>query len=346
MKKRWMTVLIAGMVAASALCACAPEANKGYEIGELVGTSSDYSKADNWLNIPEITKEADTFYIYPTVYIDTSEGAPQIAPIDSVSMRTGAQSMFARQASVFMESTNVFAPNYRQSNLTTLSGRDYKEIYEFQCQEQRTDIFGALDYYFENYNNGRPFFLAGHSQGSIMTKIVLNEYMQAHPEYYERMIAAYVIGYAVSQDDLDTYPHLKFAEGADDTGVIVSWNTEGPENLGQVNSVVLPRSISINPLNWKRDETYASAEENLGDRFLNAETGEYVARKPGVADAQINPERGTLICTTLPDWYIATDGLGTANPFGPASLHGVDYDAYYFNIQENVKVRLEKFLSK
>lgn len=43
------------------------------------------------------------------------------------------------------------------------------------------------------------------------------------------------------------------------TGVIVSWNTEGPENKGQKNCVVHEGGISINPINWKRDDTYATA---------------------------------------------------------------------------------------
>ena len=30
------------------------------------------------------------------------------------------------------------------------------------------DITAALDYYFENCNGGRPFIIAGHSQGSSM----------------------------------------------------------------------------------------------------------------------------------------------------------------------------------
>ena len=33
--------------------------------------------------------------------------------------------------------------------------------------------------------------------------------------------AAYVIGYAITTDDLEATPAMKFADGADDTGVIV-----------------------------------------------------------------------------------------------------------------------------
>ena len=59
---------------------------------------------------------------------------------------------------------------------------------------------------------------------------------------------------------------LKFATGECDTGVIVAWNTEGPRNVenNAHNLVVLPKTRSINPLNWKLDETYAPASMNLG----------------------------------------------------------------------------------
>lgn len=309
--------------------------------------ASDYSKKENWMNIPEITKEVDTFYIYPTVYINTSPDAPEIVPIDDEMMHAGAQMMFGRQGTVFMESTNVFAPYYKQSNLTVLADKSTQELFEILHHDQRTDIFAALDYYFENYNEGRPFILAGHSQGSSMSIIVLEEYMQEHPEYYERMVAAYVLGFGVTKDNLADYPHLKFAERADDIGVIISWNTEGPENKGEKSLLVPPNTLAINPINWKRDDTYASIEENLGSRTLNIETGEYTITKPGIADAQLDVERGSVICTTLPNGYVTTELLsGVENPFGPASLHGMDYDAYYYNIQENVKVRVEKFLEK
>ena len=89
----------------------------------------------------------------------------------------------------------------------------------------KTDVFAALDYYFEHLNGGRPFILAGHSQGSIMQSFVLAEYMKAHPEYLKRMIAAYVIGFSITEDYLKANPHLKFAEGADDTAIVVSEET-------------------------------------------------------------------------------------------------------------------------
>jgi uncharacterized protein YneF (UPF0154 family) len=59
-----------------------------------------------------------------------------------------------------------------------------------------------------NYNNGRPFILAGHSQGSNILLYLLSEYMKDNPKVYDRMIAAYVIGYSVTDQYLSENPHL------------------------------------------------------------------------------------------------------------------------------------------
>jgi hypothetical protein len=40
------------------------------------------------------------------------------------------------------------------------------------------------------------------------------------------MIAAYVIGYPAKDEFLDANTHLKFANGPDDSGVFVSYNTQ------------------------------------------------------------------------------------------------------------------------
>jgi hypothetical protein len=68
----------------------------------------------------------------------------------------------------------------------------------------KADAFAAFDYYINNYNNGRPFILAGHSQGSNVLVYLLAKYMKAHPDVQKRMVAAYVIGYSVTDETLAT----------------------------------------------------------------------------------------------------------------------------------------------
>jgi len=252
-------------------------------------------------------------------------------------MREPAGETYLMQATAYETSTNVFAPFYRQVNMVAASNMTFEEQEKAFGSIPKKDIFAALDYYFKNLNGGRPFILAGHSQGSIMQSFVLAEYMKAHPEYLKRMIAAYVIGYSITEEYLKKNSHLKFAKGADDTGVIISWNTEGPENKDKDNIVVLPGAISINPLNWKRDDTYASAKENLGAYLYNYKT-QKLEIVPNAADAQVDLKRGVVITTTK-----AAQPVTGTTVFGPASYHENDYGLYYNNLKANVATRIAAY---
>ena len=299
----------------------------------------DYSDKNNWLRQPEPTKDVDVFYVYPTEYADNSEGASMFAPINDKSLRQEWENVYQMQATAYEESANVFAPYYRQLNMASAASLPSDELNAAFASTPREDVLAAIDYYFKNLNGGRPFILASHSQGSVMQTFVLAEYMKKHPDYLRRMIAAYVIGYSITEDYLQQNPHLKFAEGADDTGVIISYNTEGPANEGKDNIVLLPGAISINPLNWKRDETYASAEENLGGYIYNEKSGKLEV-VPNAADAQVNLKRGVVVTTTT-----AMEPIPAA-VFGPASFHNGDYSLYYNNIKDNVAKRIAAYMSK
>ena len=308
----------------------------------------DYSQKSSWYKFPEITKDVDTFYINSTVYIMDSfkEDAPEYAPLDNKEMRAGFAEEYMSQASAYETSTNVFVPYYRQAGMPAMK-KSWLETGDVDAAISGipySDITAALDYYFTNCNNGRPFIIAGHSQGSAITKLVLKKYFKEHPDYYKRMIAAYVIGYSVTKDDLKNYPHLKFAAGESDTGVIVSWNTEGKENVeGNIKTaVLLPGAISINPLNWRLDDTYAPASENLGSLIENPETGEYTIGDAG-ADAQIVPGRGTIVTQAKPDPMPEEAAKITFEYFGPGARHDNDYTFYYSNIKANAAKRIAAY---
>ena len=127
----------------------------------------DYSKKESWYQIPEITRDVDTFYIFATDYILASfeEGAPDYAPLDNEEFLFGTKVEYRDHASSYEDATNVFAPYYRQSGLR-YAGEVIEKTGNFDNALMGlpyTDITAALDYYFENCNGGRPFILAGHS---------------------------------------------------------------------------------------------------------------------------------------------------------------------------------------
>ena len=165
--------------------------------------------------------------------------------------------------------------------------------------------------------------------------------MTKHPEALKRMVAAYPIGYAVTKDFL-ARTGLKFAEGATDTGVIVSWNTEGSANVeGNANNCTLaPGGISINPINWKRDDTYAPVKENLGSLTVE---GKLVV--PGIADARVDTVRGSVIVTTV-DAKLYAIPADAAALFGPESYHLHDYGFFYNNFKQNVADRIKAYMEK
>lgn len=323
--------------------------NHFYDIGQATtaettttasnAESPNYSDKACWYQIPEITKDVDTFFVYPTEYMAANEGDPDYAPLDNAEMREGVKTNYPILASVYEDSTNVFMPYYRQAGMM-FAAEEAKKSGDPRtafATVPYSDVTAALDYYFENYNNGRPFIIAGHSQGSGIVSLVLKDYFKEHPDYYERMIAAYVIGFSITKEYLEENTHLKFATGESDTGVIISWNTEGPKNVEQnaSNVVLLPNAISINPLNWKLDNTYAPASENLGSRVLNEKTGEYEIKDVG-ADAKVVLNRGSVLTNA------DTEPVG-GDTFGPQSYHNGDYALFFNNIKDNVAKRIAAY---
>lgn len=308
----------------------------------------DYSQKASWYQIPDITKDVDTFYIYATEYIMSSfaEGASDYAPLNNEEMLAGVADEYLAHATAYEDSSNVFVPYYRQSGLR-YAGEVWKETGSIDAAISGMpygDITAALDYYFENYNGGRPFIIAGHSQGSAMTKLVLKRYFAQHPDCYERMVAAYAIGYAVTRDELKAHPHMKFATGETDTGVIISYNTEGPKSIeaNAKTAVLLPGAISINPLNWKLDDTYAPASENKGSLMKNSETGKYEITDVG-ADAQVLPDRGVVLTHARMEPLDAETEAIVTSFFGPDGRHDDDYSYYFNNIKENVGKRIAAY---
>ena len=324
-----------------------PEAAQ-YIVGiEKYNTVIDYSQAENWLDVPaamvndgvldataaDSLKAVDVFYVYPTVTGFRPE--TEVVDMTDTIMIAGAQEVRQIQTAVFDESCNVFMPYYRQISMPK-PGSDYQTIINYVSQ---FDITDALDYYLTNLNQGRPFIIAGHSQGASTVIALLENYMTKHPEALSRMVAAYPIGFAVTKDWLEK-TGLKFAEGATDTGVIVSWNTEGPANLTEKNMTLAPGGISINPINWKRDDTYASVKENLGSLTVE---GKLVT--PGIADARVDTVRGCVVVTTANAKLYAIPADGAAM-FGPESYHLHDYGFFFNNLKQNVADRIKAFTEK
>ena len=190
--KKVIILLLTTIVLSCVFTSCSnhnevPDVVKKTNGGEKWETKIDYASNDNWLAKNDTGKDVDVIYFYSTTFNKASDDAPDIADIDDVGMRTQAQVELKLQASVFEEDCNVYAPYYRQISAPyalTLSDEEADDLLRYSASQ---DPSRALDYYFEHYNNGKPFILAGHSQGSQILTMILSDYMKEHPEYYDRM---------------------------------------------------------------------------------------------------------------------------------------------------------------
>ncbi len=325
-------LLISALLVSLTLAACGSDAS--------VLKASDYSQIEHWLSLPSSPdKDVDVFYIYPTAYKKPAPNDPNLCAIDNASMMKGAQVAFQSQATAFAPYANIYAPYYRQFDAVYQLSLPFDQQDENIRKEPGTDVTAAFDYYLTHYNNGRPFVLAGHSQGSAVLQYILSDYMKTHPDVYRRMIAAYVVGQSITPQYLTDNPHLKLASGSSDTGVIVSWNTEAT-TVKVTNPVTRPGGIAINPISWSREEVIATAAQNLGSIQLNAATDtpvldEYgeIVRVKGLADARVDKARGVVICSTVnPADYNA---LGI--------YHHFDYAFYFFDIRRNAADRIQHY---
>jgi hypothetical protein len=68
---------------------------------------------------------------------------------------------------------------------------------------------------------------------------------------HKRFVAAYTIGFKLTQEDVDSFATIKLAQGATDTGVVIGFNSV------RSNDAILYISegnvACINPVNWRTD---------------------------------------------------------------------------------------------
>ena len=203
---------------------------------------------------------ADIFYILPTCVWDwTAEDGQSCrysdytrtdhieAFLPSVEL---AEDIFAQGQYGF------YCPYYRQISLNVWMDGEaaVEELFPLSME----DISAAFDYYLDNYNEGRPFVLAGFSQGG---KAVVELVKHLPAEAYERMVAAYAIGYRISDEEVEQYPQLHPATDSTGTGTIISYNSAASPEAAC--AVLSPSDVCINPVNWTTEAVPAALNDSV-----------------------------------------------------------------------------------
>lgn len=297
--------------------------------------SVDYSLAENWayLETAVENKSADVFFVCPTVY---SGGENHNMPLIDEKTKASFLGATNMEKGIYDGDARFFAPYYRQAGLSV-----YKMIESEREQYLKAaykDVKAAFEYYMNKYNGGRPIVLAGFSQGADMCIRLVKDCF-ADEKRQKQLVACYAIGWRVTEDEVNSCPQLKFAEGESDTGVVVAFNSEA-ESVSE--SLLIPsgvKTLAINPLNWKTDGTSADKSLNEGACFTDY-SGEIKTEIPALTGAYIDEKRGALKVTDVtPEDYPSVLDI-----FEDGVYHLYDYQFFYRNLQKNVKTRIDAFI--
>lgn len=291
----------------------------------------DYTKPENWAYHAEKAEhEADLFLIAPTVYFG-EEGTYNM-PLEDEEGKASFLGALNMERGIYEDSLNLYAPYYRQATFWAYDGGG--EAKEKALDFAFADVCAAFETYLKEDNGGRPFVLAGFSQGADMCVRL----MKAYPEKLDKMIACYALGWTVTDAELAAYPQLVPASGETDTGVIICFNSEAESISSSFTVPAGTKSICINPLNWRTDGTPASAEENLGACFTDY-SGAILSEVPALTGAYVDPTRGTL---KVPD-VSPEDYPGVLSLFADGEYHLYEYQFFFRNLQENVAKRVAAY---
>jgi hypothetical protein len=346
---------LAGLMAVAGVADATPE--QAPLFSEVTPPAApDYADARNWAAGPNgpgasaaVPKgaipaagsaPADVFYIHPTTFRSTAVWNQDMT--DRATNAWTDASVIARQASVFNACCTVYAPRYRQASVLDRNGGRMQAL-----GLAYKDIEAAFDYYIAHYNKGRPFILAGHSQGGFLVAELLQKRITG-TALRARMVAAYSVGVGVSGSEVALrFPDVKPCPTPNATGCLLQWNSmlSSADFAGtsqryaryftdRFGAAPDPSPICINPVTFSMAEPSSSAAMAKG--AVPGEPGEG-ALAPLVKGA-VSAEcvQGLLSVRPAPV-------LGL-KPLAGGVMHYHDYGLFYEDIRENAKLRVAAYL--
>jgi Protein of unknown function (DUF3089) len=239
----------------------------------------DYDKSENWAALPDkkdnadlvpnksplkdeqMHAQADVFYVHPTIYtyLPNTEFQWNANIQDQYLNRRVDSSAITNQATIFNAAGRIYAPRYRQAHYYAFVTPN-KADKDAALQLAYSDVKKAFEYYLKNYNQGRPFIIASHSQGTIHATKLIKEFIDGK-ELQKQFIAGYLIGIATPKK---TFEHIEPCQNANQTGCFIAWTTFQQGYLPEWHPGKPTELVSTNPLTWSLDEQFAPKELNEG----------------------------------------------------------------------------------
>ena len=223
----------------------------------------DYSQENMWFSILDNDQSGvDVFYIPSTWEFDWFTKDSVVCHYADISNQQHLDNMsieMRKVADYMADGNRFYSPFYRHITLNTWATLNEDTIQSRYNKVSFNDVQQAFNYFLNNFNQQRPFILAGFSQGG---KSVV-ELMKTMPdETKNRMVAAYVLGYKVTADDIAAAPWICAAKDSIDTGVTICYNSVS--DVKYTKDILCKDNVMcINPVNWRTDSTPATLHDTI-----------------------------------------------------------------------------------
>lgn len=327
----------------------------------VLPTPPDYTDPDAWSALPARedaadadvatlaaiapnTAPVDVFYVHPTSYVGGNWNGPLGDPTVDDATDRGATRI---QASAFNGCCAVYAPRYRQANLTafitpTADG-------ERAIALAGDDVIDAFRHYLATRNAGRPFIIAAHSQGAALAFRLLRDEVAGTP-LRDRLVAAYLIGGPLTVAAL-AETGLPICDAPAQTGCVVGWNARSADYRGGLDFVDHPPPppgagprprVCVNPLTWRNDQVAADRELARGAVFWDGDAPP--TPRPGFASARCDD--GVLRVELAGS--VPRDVMSRLldHALGAGNYHPIEYGLFYVDIRDNARARVDAYLAR
>jgi hypothetical protein len=305
----------------------------------------DYSKPECWAALPQRVDLADRTPIYPGVRDEQAEAEVDVFFLHPTSLLGGKKgedvwnadvrdqrlndatdkSPILYQATAFNGAGKVYAPRYRQAHYYGFFTKD-KASSQQAWKVAHEDVVAAFKYYLANYNQGRPFIIASHSQGAGHAIQLIQEEIEGKA-LQNQLVVAYLLGWPVEKNK---FKKLKPCTTPTETGCFCSWRTF--ERKYGLKNAKADSVLVTNPIDWTIGDGHHVPKEASKGTVL------YKFEKvlPGISDAEAC--RGILLCTK--------PKFKGSILFRRKNYHAGDINLYYMDVRNNAQLRAKTYLNK
>ncbi len=320
----------------------------------------DYARGEHWSALPErvdaddvaiaglaaiepASAAVDVFYVHPTSFVGRDWNATMgDATVDAATDR-GATRI---QATAFRGCCAVYAPRYRQANLAAFTHPT--EDGQRAIGLAGEDVIAAFRWYLARAG-GRPFIVAGHSQGAVHAFRVLRDVV-VREGLQDRLVAAYLIGGPLTDAGIAELG-LPVCAAAGQTGCVIGFNARSADYAGGLDFVEWPPAppgtparprVCVNPLTWRRDEAPGERALHRGAVFFDGD----VPPAPRAEFTSARCRGGWLVVEF--DGAVPRDFMSRILDYaiGSGNYHPIEFGLFFVDLRDDAAGRVRAYLDR